>query len=167
MLLSDVPAIFFRSSLSVNFTGLDMSSSIFLDWSAAILYPDDITVGCTFWLIRLSASCRSAPATMTAVVVPSPTKESCVLETSTIILAAGCSTSISLSMVTPSLVITISPSESTSILSIPLGPRLDRTALAMLFAASILFFMASLPVSLFDPSFNMNIGCPPIIMTSD
>jgi hypothetical protein len=55
-----------------------------------------------------------------------------------IILAAGWSMSISLRMVAPSLVMTTSPMLSTSILSMPFGPRVVRTASATAFAAAML-----------------------------
>ena len=77
------------------------------------------------------------------------------------ILAAGCCTSISLRMVTPSLVMVTSPMESTSSLSMPLGPIELRTALATARAAIILFEMASFPDSL-RVSLKMITGVPPI-----
>ncbi len=112
--------------------------------------------------IRSTAFFNSSPARMTEVVVPSPACSSWVLATSTSILAAGWSTSISFRMVTPSLVMTTSPRLSTSILSIPRGPRVLRTASAMAFAAWMLLNCASLPLSLLVPSFRMKIGVLPI-----
>ena len=47
--------------------------------------------------------------------------------------------SISLRMVAPSFVMTTSPMESTSILSIPFGPNVERTESATAFAAAMLF----------------------------
>lgn len=66
------------------------------------------------------------------VVVPSPTSSSCVLLSSIMLLAAGCATSISRSIACPSLVMTMPPMGSRSILSIALGPRHDRTMSATL-----------------------------------
>ena len=86
-----------------------------------------------------SAFSRSAPARMTADVVPSPTSLSVAFETSTSIFAAGCCTSISLSIVAPSLVMVTSPSESTSILSMPRGPIELFTISAISLAAWMLF----------------------------
>ncbi len=103
-------------------------------------------VGWMFCSMRASARFRSSPARMTAVVVPSPASWSWVFATSTSIFAAGCSTSISLRIVTPSFVTTTSPIESTSILSSPRGPRVERTASAIAFAAAMLFERA--PASL-------------------
>ncbi|MBA7516264.1 hypothetical protein ES705_08310 [subsurface metagenome] len=97
---------------------------------------------------------------ITLVVVPSPTLSSCVLATSTIILAAGCSISIVSKIVAPSFVIVTSPKESTSILSIPLGPSVVLTASATALAAAILFFWASFPCFLSVPSFKIIIGTP-------
>ena len=51
-----------------------------------------------------------------------------------------------------------SPIESTSILSIPLGPKVDLTASAIAFAAAILFCVAFLPLSLCVPSFKITTG---------
>src|SRR5579871_3475265 len=120
-----------------------------------------------FWSMRPSARFRSSPVMMTAVVVPSPHSWSWVLATSTSILAAGCSTSISLRIVTPSFVTTTSPMESTSILSSPRGPRVDRTASAIAFAAWMLFERAPRPFSRFVPSFSTRIGvCPVSIVRS-
>ena len=90
-------------------------------------------------MISSSAFSSSAPASMTADVVPSPTSLSVALETSTSIFAAGCWTSISLSIVAPSLVIVTSPSESTSILSMPRGPSEVLTISEISFAACMLF----------------------------
>src|SRR5206468_5399908 len=80
-----------------------------------------------------------------------------------IIFAAGCSTSISLRIVTPSFVIVTSPNESTSILSIPRGPSVERTASATARAAAMLLFCAPLPRSRPVPSFRMIICWPCII----
>ena len=97
----------------------------------------------------------------TAEVVPSPTSSSWVLAISTIILAAGCSMSICLRMVAPSLVMTISPIPSMSILSMPFGPRVERTAFATAFAAAMLLFWASCPRFRVVPCLRIIIGCPP------
>ena len=98
-----------------------------------------------FLLSNSSAFSSRAPPNTTDEVVPSPTSLSTVFEISTIIFAAGCCTSISLSIVAPSFVIVTSPRESTSILSRPRGPRLDRTNSDTSFAAVMLFCCASLP----------------------
>jgi len=103
----------------------------------------------------------SSPAKTTAVVVPSPTSASWVLAISTIILAAGCSMSISLRIVTPSLVMTTSPRVSTIILSMPLGPRVVRTAPATALAAMMFDLCASRPAVLWLPSLRMSTGVPP------
>ncbi|KUG16152.1 hypothetical protein ASZ90_014195 [hydrocarbon metagenome] len=119
-----------------------------------------MTVG---WISCSSSSSdclRSSPARITAVVVPSPTSVSWVLAISTIILAAGCSISISLRIVTPSLVMTTSPMVSTIILSMPLGPRVVLTAPATAFAAMMFDLCASLPAVLWLPSLRTNIGVP-------
>ena len=118
-----------------------------------------------FWSSRSPAHFSNSPVSTTALVVPSPHSSSWLLATSTIIFAAGCSTSISFNIVAPSFVITTSPIESTSILSIPFGPRVDLTASLMAFAAMMLFPCAPRPLSLFVPSFNTIIGCCPVIIS--
>src|SRR5947208_3799622 len=120
-------------------------------------------VGWTSCSIRDSASLRSSPARTTALVVPSPNSSSCVFATSTSIFAVGCSISISLRIVTPSFVIVTSPRESTSILSMPFGPRVDLTASATARAAAMLLYTAPFPFSRSVPSFKIMIGWPPIM----
>lgn len=71
------------------------------------------------------------PSIMT-VVVPSPTSSSCVLLNSIMLFAAGCATSISRRIAWPSLVRTMPPIGSRSILSIAFGPRHDRMMSATL-----------------------------------
>ena len=131
-------AISLRVSVSSSVTF--MATSLRTCWalSFASLYPLAMMVGWTLASIRSVAFLRSSPARMTDVVVPSPTSASWVFATSTSILAAGCWTSISFRMVTPSLVMTTSPMESTSILSIPRGPRLLLTASEIALAAAML-----------------------------
>ena len=136
----EVITIFFNVSSSSKSIGMATSSKIFKASSSAILKPLTIKVGCISCSNRLSAFFNNSPAITTLVVVPSPTSSFCVFATSTIILAAGCSISISSKIVTPSFVMTISPIESTSILSIPFGPRVVLTASATALAAAILFF---------------------------
>ena len=144
-----------------------ISSKISCAFSAACLYPIAMMVGWISWSNKDSDFFNNSPAIITAVVVPSPTSSSWVLATSTNILAAGCSISISFKIVTPSLVTTISPSPSTNILSIPFGPNVVLTVSASTFPAKILFLWASLPTDLFVPSGKIKIGCPPcaIIIT--
>ena len=67
--------------------------------------------------------------------------------------------SISLSMVAPSLVMTTSPMLSTSILSIPFGPRVERTESATALAAAMLLLCAERPLVRSVPSLRMKIGC--------
>ncbi len=69
---------------------------------------------------------------MMTVVVPSPTSSSCVRLSSIMLFAAGWATSISRRMAWPSLVSTIPPMGSRSILSIAFGPRHDRIMSATL-----------------------------------
>ena len=111
--------------------------------------------------MRSSLRLSNSPERMTAEVVPSKQCCSWVLATSMIILAAGCSMSISFRMVAPSLVMTTSPIESTSILSMPLGPNVERTASATALAAAMLFDWAVRPRVRCVPSLRIKIGaCP-------
>src|SRR6185436_3418108 len=105
-----------------------------------------------------SAFSNKEPAITTDEVVPSPTSLSIDFETSTIILAAGCWISISFRIVAPSFVMVTSPTGETNILSIPRGPRLERTTSATSLAAVILFFCASLSLVSVVPSFKTTIG---------
>ncbi len=118
-----------------------------------------------FWSRSSSAFFRSSLARTTAVVVPSPTMSSWVLAISTIIFAAGCSTSISLRIAAPSFVMVMSPSESISILSMPLGPSVVLRTSPMTRAAMMLFLWASLPLLRVVPSLRMRTGCPdPVVV---
>jgi len=119
-----------------------------------------IIVGWMFWSRSSSAFLRSSPARTTAVVVPSPTMSSCVFAISTIIFAAGCSTSISFRIAAPSFVIVMSPRLSMSILSMPRGPNVDFRTSPTTRAAIMLFLWASFPLLLVVPSFSMRTGCP-------
>ena len=78
-------------------------------------------------------------------VVPSLAERSCDEEASINILAVGCSTLAVSRTVTPSLVTNADPSASTSILSRPLGPSVERIAPARDEAALTLFTNAVLP----------------------
>ncbi len=140
-----VIATFVRSSSSSGATKIAISFRISRAFTAASLNPDAMTVGCTSCSKRFSAFRSSSPVNITAVVVPSPTSSSWVRATSTIIFAAGCSISISLRIVTPSFVMTTSPSVSTNILSMPFGPRVVLTAEATALAAVIFMPWASFP----------------------
>src|SRR6059036_1023730 len=160
--LDDIEVIptFFRVSSSLMEIFVATFSRTSWALSEAWRYPAAITVGWMFWSIRSSAFLSSSPAKMTAVVVPSPASSSWVFATSTSIFAAGCSMSISLRIVTPSFVMTTSPRLSTSILYIPRGPKVERTASATAFAAAMLLNCAPLPRSRRVPSFRTNIGVP-------
>src|SRR5207248_9124331 len=61
-------------------------------------------------------------------------------------------------IVAPSFVITISPMPATSILSIPLGPMVDRTISATILAAIMLLLWASLPLDREVPSLRIKTG---------
>ncbi len=101
-----------------------------------------------------SAFSTSAPASTTTDVVPSPTALSTALDASIITFAAGCSTSIFLRNVAPSLVTVISPRISINIFSSPLGPRKPLTRSAINLAARRLYLRASVPYVLLTPSLN-------------
>src|SRR2546422_10381783 len=61
-------------------------------------------------------------------------------------------------IVAPSFVITMSPMPATSILSIPLGPMVDRTISATILAAIMLLLWASLPLDREVPSLRIRMG---------
>src|SRR5436309_8190626 len=61
-------------------------------------------------------------------------------------------------IVAPSFVITMSPLPATSILSIPLGPMVDRTISATILAAIMLLLWASLPLDREVPSLRIRTG---------
>ncbi len=142
-------------------TFLETLLSISVAFSAAILYPRIIVVGCIPCSIRSPAPLSSSPAIITTVVVPSPTSLSWVFAMSTRIFATGCSTFISSSIVAPSFVMIMSPSSLTSILSIPLGPSVVFTALATATATAMFVRCASLPSILDAPSGSNRTCCPP------
>jgi hypothetical protein len=89
-------------------------------------------------LLQLQLRNRGVVPNIMTVVVPSPTSSSCVRLSSIMLLAAGCATSISRRMAWPSLVSTMPPMGSSSILSMALGPRHDRMMSATVFAAVML-----------------------------
>mmetsp|Transcript_10473 Transcript_10473/g.26846 ORF Transcript_10473/g.26846 Transcript_10473/m.26846 type:complete len:214 (-) Transcript_10473:1-642(-) len=138
LLLKDVVAALIRASLSLRSTSIAMLSRISTPFSAAFWKESEMTVGCTPFSSSSEHFLSSAPQMTTTEVVPSPATTSCDLESSTSILAAGCVTVIFWRMVAPSLVISTSPLGDTTILSMPRGPRLVRTASATALAASIL-----------------------------
>mmetsp|Transcript_15867 Transcript_15867/g.53855 ORF Transcript_15867/g.53855 Transcript_15867/m.53855 type:complete len:276 (-) Transcript_15867:63-890(-) len=116
--------------------------------SAACSKPSAMRTGCSPRSRSFSASLSSAPASTTTPVVPSPTSLSWDCDRSTRSLPIWWSTSMRCRMVAPSFVMVTSPSEDTSILSMPLGPRDDRSVLVTDWAARRLAFIASMPRSL-------------------
>ena len=95
---------------------------------------------------------------MTAVVVPSPISSSIDLAILTIIFAATLSISSNLSISAPSLVIVTSPTESTNILFMPFGPRVDFTVWVIALIALIFCMRASLSFVSSVPSLRIIIG---------
>mmetsp|Transcript_79445 Transcript_79445/g.177656 ORF Transcript_79445/g.177656 Transcript_79445/m.177656 type:complete len:321 (+) Transcript_79445:584-1546(+) len=95
--------------------------------SSAFMYPETMSVGCIFFSRSGSATPSISPARMITEVVPSPTSSSCARLSSIMFLAAGCETSTSLRMALPSLVMTMPPIGSSSILSMARGPSVVRT----------------------------------------
>ena len=92
---------------------------------------------------------RSISAHITTVdVVPSLATRSWVEDALIIIFAAGCSTLADSKTVTPSLVTKVPPLSSTSSLSKPFGPSVERTAPASAIAACTFFRKASRPLVL-------------------
>src|ERR1035441_489240 len=117
-----------------------------------------------FWSRSSSAFLSNSLARTTADVVPSPTMSSWVFAISTIIFAAGCSTSISFRIAAPSFVIVMSPRLSISILSMPRGPKVVFSTSPITRAAIMLFLWASLPLLRVVPSLRMRTGCPEFVV---
>ena len=115
------------------------------DSARAIWYPFMMIDGCTPERTSSSAFCNSSEVSMTVVVVPSRAALSWADEVEMSSLAVGCSTFAASRTVTPSLVTVAGPPSSTSILSRPRGPRVERTAPASAVAALTLFTNAERP----------------------
>mmetsp|Transcript_51832 Transcript_51832/g.83656 ORF Transcript_51832/g.83656 Transcript_51832/m.83656 type:complete len:231 (+) Transcript_51832:1364-2056(+) len=148
-----VEMIFVSESRSLRSTGNDMfsacTSADFSDRKNACV----MTVG---WILRSSsgsATCSISPARMMTEVVPSPTSSSWARESSIMLLAAGCLTSISRRIAWPSFVITMPPIGSRSIFNMDRGPRVVRMMSATALAAAMFALVAFLPVSLLEESF--------------
>ena len=80
------------------------------------------------------------------VVTPSPQVSSCELPIETIILAAGCLTMSSATILAPSFVIAVLPSVLYSILSRPRGPSVGLSRSENTLAATISFSCTSVPL---------------------
>eukprot|EP01139_Manchomonas_bermudensis_P020006 Amastigsp_a677667_92.p3 type:complete len:282 gc:universal Amastigsp_a677667_92:787-1632(+) len=135
---SDVIAAPMSASRSLRVIGVDMPRRTSTDLSQAIWKPCAIVDGWMPFSSRVSDCWSSAPARTTTDVVPSPASTSCARDTSTSILATGCTTAIFERIVAPSLVMITSPRPSSIILSMPRGPSDVRTASATAFAAIML-----------------------------
>ena len=85
-----------------------------------------------------------SPTMSTAEVVPSPVMSSCAVAMRAIMHAVGFWICISCSSVLPSLVSLMSPAPPTSILSVPLGPRLDLST-SWRPRAALMFIMCAAP----------------------
>mmetsp|Transcript_23090 Transcript_23090/g.44258 ORF Transcript_23090/g.44258 Transcript_23090/m.44258 type:complete len:208 (-) Transcript_23090:133-756(-) len=131
------PTISLTCVALVRFIGTAMPFSNSRTSSRARMYPETICVGCRFFSSRGCATLSISPARMITEVVPSPTSSSCARLNSIIFFAAGCDTSISRRIALPSLVITIPPIGSSSILSMARGPSVVRTMPAMVLPASM------------------------------
>ena len=153
-----VMAILFRNALSIGSISMDISLRNSIDFFEASLNPSTTIVGWTSLSSSSSAFSIREPASTTTDLVPSPASLSTDLATSTSIFAIGCSISNSFKIVVPSFVIVTSPVEPTSILSMPLGPKLERITCAINFAAVMLFFLASFPFVSVAPSFKRRMG---------
>mmetsp|Transcript_20586 Transcript_20586/g.55497 ORF Transcript_20586/g.55497 Transcript_20586/m.55497 type:complete len:234 (+) Transcript_20586:1349-2050(+) len=135
----DVEATLMSWSRSARSTGSDMSCMNSMALSLAITKASEMSVGWMPFSRSFCAASRRAPQSTVTEVVPSPASVSCDFARSTSILAAGCATSICCRIVAPSLVIITEPDLPAIILSMPLGPRLVRTASATALAALMLF----------------------------
>lgn len=116
--------------------------------------------GWIYFYINGSVTPNISPAKITTLFVPSPTYSSCARLISIKLFAAGCTTSIYLSIAFPSFVRTMPPIGSKSILSIDFGPNVLLTISEIAFAALILASCAFLPDYLLAPWLRMIIGVP-------
>ena len=137
-----------------------ISSNSFKVLFNARLKPLIIIDGCTPLSINSKALLNKSPANITTLVVPSPIFSFCTFDKSTAIFAEAFSISMPSSIVNPSLVIVMSPSDSTIILSIPFGPYVDFIASETAITALTFAFKAFLLPDSSVPSLNMIIGCP-------
>ena len=112
-------------------------------------YPSTTVSGCRPLDSSRAASSRSAPQMSIVAVTPSPLISSCVLPIETIILAAGCLTKSSDTILAPSFVTAILPSVLYSILSRPRGPKVGRRISENTLAAAIIFSWTSVPFVIF------------------
>uniref|UniRef100_A0A147BV85 Putative secreted protein n=1 Tax=Ixodes ricinus TaxID=34613 RepID=A0A147BV85_IXORI len=135
-----VVALFSRESRSERSRGCAMDSNTSTAIEAARWNDSEMIVGWMPLRSNLAAASSRLPQITTTEVVPSPASTSCALDSSTSILAAGCSTCICFRMVAPSLVMVTSPLAAWIILSIPRGPRLVRMASATALAAVMLLW---------------------------
>ena len=130
-------------------TGLLISLSVFTASSVAISIPFFTTIGFAPAATFLSPSRIIACASTVAVVVPSPTTSLVLVATSLTscapMFSKGSSSSISLAMVTPSLVISGAPNFLSSTTLRPFGPRVILTVLASAFTPASSARRASSP----------------------
>mmetsp|Transcript_351 Transcript_351/g.874 ORF Transcript_351/g.874 Transcript_351/m.874 type:complete len:259 (-) Transcript_351:70-846(-) len=113
-----------RVSLSVAFTGCFSFSKNEMTAAFATSKPSTRTRGWVPSPRYRSAAFMSSPIMSTMDVVPSPVTSSCATDVRAIMTAVGFWICISRSSTFPSLVSLMAPAPSTSILMVPLGPRL-------------------------------------------
>mmetsp|Transcript_17429 Transcript_17429/g.44620 ORF Transcript_17429/g.44620 Transcript_17429/m.44620 type:complete len:266 (+) Transcript_17429:1067-1864(+) len=118
----------------VDFTSESSTSRHLAD---AAVYPAITSEQCRPFLSSVSASWSSSPPSTTTRLVPSPDSASCILDASTSILAAGCCTSSSCTIVAESLVMNSFSRWLITILFMPFGPSDVRTIWPRFLAASI------------------------------
>mmetsp|Transcript_14655 Transcript_14655/g.22115 ORF Transcript_14655/g.22115 Transcript_14655/m.22115 type:complete len:242 (-) Transcript_14655:21-746(-) len=142
-----------RTSCTLRTTKVGKISTVLF---RAIWYPVTISEVCTPFLMSSSAFFRSSPANDSTKFVLSPYSISWVSLAKTSILAAGCWTSSSLTIVAQSLVTIIFSKWFTTNLFIPFGPRDVCTIPAIALAASMLRSTAPCtPSKCLWPSFNI------------
>mmetsp|Transcript_18910 Transcript_18910/g.46418 ORF Transcript_18910/g.46418 Transcript_18910/m.46418 type:complete len:267 (+) Transcript_18910:474-1274(+) len=128
----------------------------------AVMYPEMMSAWCSPCRSSPSALSSSTPAITTTRLVASPISSSCVLAASATSLAAGCTTSISRTMVAASLVTNCLPMWLTTILFIPLGP-IDVRVISESFLHASMFFStaSSTPEKCLAPSLRRSVSPTP------
>ena len=151
----DVVAILERSP---SLTSRDLAFTTDEEIASDFRYPSTTVSGCRPLESSRVASSRSAPQISIVAVTPSPLISSCVLPIETIILAAGCLTRSSATILAPSFVTAMLPSVLYSILSRPRGPKVGRRISENTLAAAIIFSCTSVPLVILVWSLTMRTG---------
>mmetsp|Transcript_42817 Transcript_42817/g.91394 ORF Transcript_42817/g.91394 Transcript_42817/m.91394 type:complete len:257 (+) Transcript_42817:944-1714(+) len=164
---SEVPAAFCSISRFLASSCASRLTESFSSWAIASAAASrkalTIICGCTPSSMYGLHSRRNSPASSTTEVVPSPTSASCDIEMSTSVLPAGWTIWSCFMSVAPSFEMVTRPLSSWINLSIPRGPRVERTTSTIAWQALMLEMSCGLPCEVSVPSRRRTIcGCMPI-----